>query len=59
MSRPSGRVEGDGREAGGSGSRCPGVKWEVRLSGHVRLVVSEPPIDGEGTGGSERRGNMA
>lgn len=42
-----------------AGTRCPGVKWEVRLPGHIRLVVSEPPSDGEDTCGSERGGSMA
>lgn len=40
-------------------SRCAGVEWEVMLPDHAKLAESDPPSDGEGTGSSEKGGDMA
>lgn len=47
-------MEGNGGKAGGSESRGMGMRWGVRLPGHIRLAVSEPPRDSEGMGCSRR-----
>lgn len=53
MSRPSGRVEADGRDQMPRGEVGSEATWPIRLA------VSEPASDGEDTCGSERGGSMA